>query len=83
MSRVLMPKMAPIATPSMVGLSSEGWPVAPPSITCKREVSRNDGDICVVSAVGTPMLNSVGASLGSGCSGQPGRVGYLGHSMGD
>ncbi|GMN37154.1 hypothetical protein TIFTF001_006592 [Ficus carica] len=48
--------MAPVATPSVVGLSGGGWQVAPPSITCKREAPRNDGDTGMVSAAGTPML---------------------------
>ncbi|GMN60595.1 hypothetical protein TIFTF001_029681 [Ficus carica] len=56
--------------------------LAPPSITCKREAPRNDGDTGVVSAVGTPMLKSARILIcvlsGPGCSGRPGRVGRLG-----
>ncbi|GMN72301.1 hypothetical protein TIFTF001_053538 [Ficus carica] len=55
-TKMLMPKMAPVATPNVVGLSCGGWPIAPPSITCKREAPRNDGDTCVASTVGTLML---------------------------
>ncbi|GMN68644.1 hypothetical protein TIFTF001_037703 [Ficus carica] len=55
---VLMPEMVSAATPTMNGYSGRYWPVAPPSITCKREAPRNDGDTGVVSAVGTPMLKS-------------------------
>ncbi|GMN60602.1 hypothetical protein TIFTF001_029688 [Ficus carica] len=51
-----MPGMVPAATPNVNGYSGQYWPVAPPSITCKREAPRNDGDTGVVSAVGTPML---------------------------
>ncbi|GMN71584.1 hypothetical protein TIFTF001_055952 [Ficus carica] len=58
--------MAPAAIPSVVGLSGGGWSVAPPSITCKREAPRNDGDTGVVSVVDTPMLKSVGELMSEG-----------------
>ncbi|GMN35818.1 hypothetical protein TIFTF001_005552 [Ficus carica] len=62
---MLMPKMAPAATPNVVGLSSGGWPVAPPSITCRREAPWNDWDTGVVFAVGTLMLKRLFAGLGA------------------
>ncbi|GMN46321.1 hypothetical protein TIFTF001_015498 [Ficus carica] len=65
-AKMLMPKIPPVTTPNVVGLSGGGWPVAPPSITCKREAPRNDGDTGVVSAVDTQMHNSVGELMSEG-----------------
>ncbi|GMN48526.1 hypothetical protein TIFTF001_017704 [Ficus carica] len=57
-TQLLMPEMVPAATPNAIGYSDQHSPVAPPSITCKKEAPRNDRDTGVVSAVGTPMLKS-------------------------
>ncbi|GMN64706.1 hypothetical protein TIFTF001_033779 [Ficus carica] len=74
--------MIPAATPTVNGYSSRYWPVAPPSITCKREAPRNDGDTGVVYVVGTPKVKSARILIcvlsGPGCSGRPGRVDRLG-----
>ncbi|GMN60140.1 hypothetical protein TIFTF001_029214 [Ficus carica] len=49
---------------------------APPSVTCKKEALRNDGDTGVVSAVGTPMLKRFPwvPVLGATRPGRPPRV---------
>ncbi|GMN53780.1 hypothetical protein TIFTF001_022914 [Ficus carica] len=64
--------MVPAATPNVNGYSGRYWPVAPPSVTCKREAPRNDGDTGAVSAVGTSMLkrSSRAQVLGETRSGQ-------------
>ncbi|GMN49222.1 hypothetical protein TIFTF001_018390 [Ficus carica] len=51
--------MVPATTPNEIGYLDQYSPVTPPSITCKMEALRNDGDTGVVSAAGTPMLKSV------------------------
>ncbi|GMN44968.1 hypothetical protein TIFTF001_014172 [Ficus carica] len=76
---MLMLKMSPAATPSVVGLSGGGWPVAPPSITCKREAPWNDWNTSVVSAAGTPMLKRLSLVW---VLGRPSQVDYLGHPGG-
>ncbi|GMN58703.1 hypothetical protein TIFTF001_027790 [Ficus carica] len=56
--------------------------IAPPSVTCKREALRNDGDTGVVFGVGTPMLKHFPRVRMLGAT-QPGRSpwvpgGYVG-----
>nr|GMN69125.1 hypothetical protein TIFTF001_038179 [Ficus carica]GMN69141.1 hypothetical protein TIFTF001_038195 [Ficus carica] len=74
--------MVPAATPNVNGYSGRYWPVAPPSVTCKREAPRNDGDTGVVSAVGILMLkrSSRARELRATRPGRPSRVpgGYVG-----
>ena len=61
-----MPSTTLTATPKVVGWSDQDRPVALPSITCKREAPRNEGDTGVVSAAGTPMPKSVRELMSEG-----------------
>ncbi|GMN65018.1 hypothetical protein TIFTF001_034096 [Ficus carica] len=47
-AKMLMPKMTPAATPIVVVYSGLNSLVAPPSVTCKLEAPRNDGDTGVI-----------------------------------